>query len=473
MGIAGMAPNVNTMPVRIFDEYAIGVSDQAIVTAFTHAVMNGAHVINNSWGYSTITDVNASLTNVITNAMQNGRGGLGTIVVFASGNSHQSFSGVTYPANISGVIAVGAVDDSDVIFNYSSRGSQLDLVAPSGQTGSILGSGPCGTNNRIQLNGTVWSLDQPSSNGWNPGNTQITSPQCYNEYVWSSHSGQPTPAQPYTSNYGGTSAAAPQIAGAAALMLTVDPYLELSDIRNILQSTAVWAGHMGGSPPSNEYGHGRLNAYEAVKDAMPNQYAGHHFSSSVTLPDLSRIQGTTSLSSGVVLTVGSGNVTVIEGSMNSSGSTLAVNGRLIIDESATISGVEIEVSSSGELIIREGASLSFGSGQGIVAYGLVNINGTGNNQVTLQASGSGWNGVEIHSNNSSLRYVDIENATNGVSTFNVSGLVIQDVEVSNSTWDGFRFINTSTASPAGGFGRLRAEANEIGRASCRGRGERT
>src|SRR5690625_4104172 len=157
MGIAGMAPNVNTMPVRIFDEYAIGVSDRAIVTAFTHAVMNGAHVINNSWGYSTITDVNASLTNVITNAMQNGQGGLGTIVVFASGNSHQSFSGVTYPANISGVIAVGAVDDSDVIFNYSSRGSQLDLVAPSGQTGSILGSGPCGTNNRIQLNGTVWS----------------------------------------------------------------------------------------------------------------------------------------------------------------------------------------------------------------------------------------------------------------------------------------------------------------------------
>src|SRR5690625_3830916 len=120
----------------------MGVSDHAIVEYCSHEVMNGAHCIKYSWGYSSIKDVNASLTNVITNAMQNGRGGLGTIVVFASGNSHQSFSGVTYPANISGVIAVGAVDDSDVIFNYSSRSSQLVLVALRGQTGSILGSGP-------------------------------------------------------------------------------------------------------------------------------------------------------------------------------------------------------------------------------------------------------------------------------------------------------------------------------------------
>ncbi len=466
LGIAGLAPNVQVMPVRIFDEIGDGTDDNGLVNACAHAVNNGAEVINNSWGIffqdgSSVTDPNhiPALTNCITDAMENGRNGDGIVVIFASGNNGQE---VTYPANVPGVISVGAVDDSDEVFNYSSRGNELDIVAPSGEVGSRV-SVQCGFfDDRWQntLQGTVWSLDQDGPNGWNPGDTDIDPPDCFNEYQWSTHSGQPTPGQAYTAHFGGTSAAAPQISGAAALMLTVNPDLTLDQVRDILHNTADWSGHMGGSPPTDEYGHGRLNANEAVKEAMPNQYAGHSFTSSTTLPDLSRISGFTNLSSGVTLTIASGNVAVIEGSVSGSNSTLAVNGRLIIDTSASLNNVHIDVGSGGELIIRKDAALAFAGGQGIEANGIVTMEGTNSNRITLQRTGgSNWDGVELHADNSSLRYVDIHNAVNGVTSYNLSGLVIQNVEVFNSTWDGFRFINTSTASPAGGFGYLRAEAN--------------
>ena len=263
VGIAGIAPNVKIMPVRIFNDRGRGTTDALIRSAFSFAVNNGAHVINNSWAYNTSQDINPQLTTIIQTAMQTGRGGKGTIIVFAAGNNGGS---IRYPANISGVITVGAIDQNNTVFSYSARGSQLDVVAPSGLTGQHISSIQCDGLSRttIRLRGDVWTLDHNGQPGYNPGNYKISAPDCYNEWVWTSHSGKPVPNMRYTSHFGGTSAAAPQVSAVAALMLSKNPNLTLTQVRNILRQSADKVPGMGGQNFTNEYGYGRLNSYKAL-----------------------------------------------------------------------------------------------------------------------------------------------------------------------------------------------------------------
>lgn len=147
------------------------------------------------------------------------------MVVFASGNFHQNFSGVTFPANVNGVIAVGATDRNGNIWNYSSRGPQMDLVAPSGNVGGA---------------GDLVTTDRMGNLGYNNGN--------------------------YANNFGGTSAAAPQVAGVAALMLSVNAGLTENQVRTILQNTAT---DMGTAGFDNTFGFGRVNALAAMQQALP------------------------------------------------------------------------------------------------------------------------------------------------------------------------------------------------------------
>ena len=70
----------------------------------------------------------------------------------------------------------------------------------------------------------------------------------------------------YSNGFGGTSAAAPQVSGAAALMLSVNPNLTETQVRTFLQQSA-W--DMGAAGFDNTFGHGRLNAYAAVRAALP------------------------------------------------------------------------------------------------------------------------------------------------------------------------------------------------------------
>lgn len=461
-GIAGLAPEIEIMPVRIFGDRGQPVGDIDVSNAFDFAITNGAHIINNSWGvdptdseFEEVLGINQFIDDHSDDHL----------FVFSSGNDFNN-NAIGYPAYLDGVFTVGAVDQSDGVQSYSSTGSEINLVAPSGgdldDETSLDGCfGGDTLYSTITLNGNVWTLDQDGADGRNPGDTG-TEFNCRNTYNWSMPQGLPTPGNGYSAHFGGTSAAAPQAAGVAALMLSVNPGLTISQIQTILQNTADQVSGMGGQGFTNEYGHGRLNVNEAVKEAMPNQYAGSSFSSSATLPDFSRIEGVTNLSSGVTLTIASGNVAVIEGSVSGSASTLAVNGRLIIEESSSLSNVHIDVGSGGELIVRKDATLAFAGGQGIEGNGPVSLEGTNAARITLlRTGGTNWDGVELHADNSTLHYVDITHAVNGVTSYNVSGLSVQNVEVFNSTWDGFRFINTSTASPAGGFGYLRAEANGV------------
>jgi hypothetical protein len=83
--------------------------------------------------------------------------------------------------------------------------------------------------------------------------------------------------QNYTIWFNGTSAAAPQVAGIAALILSINPNLTLQQVRNIIESTTdkiggvtytLNAGEQAGLTWNNQMGYGRVNALRAVQAAL-------------------------------------------------------------------------------------------------------------------------------------------------------------------------------------------------------------
>ncbi|QLH31181.1 MAG: S8 family serine peptidase [Cyclobacteriaceae bacterium] len=247
VGIAGISPCTQIIPINIFNNWFLDFNfpqgqrlrfletAQDLAAGINFAWNNGAaDVLSNSWGFNTtngnLIPNSGQIIQAINNARTQGRGGLGSLVVFASGNSHQQFSGVTFPANVDGVITVGAIDRNGSIWNFSSRGTQMDLVAPSGN---------------VNLQGDVETTDRMNANGFEAGN--------------------------YTNRFGGTSAACPQVSGVAALMLSINPTLTEAQLANILRNTAT---DMGSAGFDNTFGFGRLNAQAAIQQALPTITGG-------------------------------------------------------------------------------------------------------------------------------------------------------------------------------------------------------
>lgn len=212
IGIKGIAYNTKLLPVNINLAYNVADIANAIYWAAQRA-----DVISCSWGCYQ----NSDIIDEITNARTNGRNGKGCVVVYAVGND--GASSIAFPANVSGVISVGSIDKNGNHCTYSNTGPELDLVAPSGA---------------CDWQGDVWTTDIMNGNVYN-GN--------------------------YMSYFGGTSAACPQVAGVAALMLSANPDLTESQVKSVLCSTA---SHIGNTIPNNTYGYGLVDAYEAVKEAV-------------------------------------------------------------------------------------------------------------------------------------------------------------------------------------------------------------
>lgn len=204
-GVTGIAPGVKILPVKILDSQDDG-STANLVAGINYAVSHGAQVINISAdGY---TDAEA-LQDALANAEAHN-----VVVVAAAGNSGKE--DYSYPAaSASTVLAVSASDVNDHVASFSSSGPYIDLAAP--------------------------GVDVRSS--W-----------------WSKQGGDG-----YTTA-SGTSAAAPFVAGAAALVLSAHPGLSAIDVREILEESAVDIGPAGIDAGS---GHGRLDAAAATRLAAP------------------------------------------------------------------------------------------------------------------------------------------------------------------------------------------------------------
>ncbi len=269
LGVAGIAPNALIYPVNIF---VGGETIAQLVTSINRAwdpAFGNADVISNSWGFRSPDNIPAIEQEII-NARTLGRvrNGVtrGCVVVFSSGNMHpvsgclDCFNGVAFPGKVNGVITVGAISNTGNIHDYSSRGAEMDLVAPSGAAGGAQ-IGGC----NIPA-GNIRTIDRPGANGYDAGD--------------------------FFNGFNGTSAAAPQVSGVAALVLSASPTLTETQVRTLLQQTAT---DMGSSGFDNTFGFGRLNAFGAVKAAINNAVLSgpSHICPSATFTITNQPAGTT------------------------------------------------------------------------------------------------------------------------------------------------------------------------------------
>ena len=223
IGIRGVASGVKILPINIGtgeldpDGHPIYVNNIKKANAIIWAVDNGADVLSCSWHSSSSSSL---IESAIDYARTEGRDMKGTVVVFSAGNNYPY--SVNFPASLDGVIAVGAVDRNGAICSYSSQGSSLNLVAPSSYD---------------IINGGVYTTA-------NTGKGELGN---------------------YTAEFGGTSAACPQVAGVAALMLSVNSLLTESQVRNKIQQTAEDLGTTGFD---SVFGYGLVDAYAAVLSSL-------------------------------------------------------------------------------------------------------------------------------------------------------------------------------------------------------------
>jgi len=233
-GIVGSAPNTRLMPVN-----GTSFSLRATEQMFDYCVKNGADVISCSWG---TTDSNFDLSpmkkEAIAEAARKGRNGKGCVIVFAVGNDDLDF--VNFYAAHPDVIAVAASTSQDQHAPYSNRGREVTVCAPSNGDWPITAA-------------RAW---------WDEGLSYETGDYRF----WRDGRSRGK----HYKHFGGTSSAAPLVAGVCALILTANPDLTAKEVRAILTQTADKIG----SPSeytnghSVKYGYGRINADKAVAEAL-------------------------------------------------------------------------------------------------------------------------------------------------------------------------------------------------------------
>ena len=216
----GMAPDAQIMVIRV----GLQFSDEPDVwEAMQYAADNGADSISMSLGWP--HDRNPDRATWRTNSENTIDAG--TAMVIAAGNegAGNEPDNVRTPGDVPRVITVGAVDCSDNIASFSSRGP------------------------------VTWQ-DVPAY-GDHPYPPGLTKPDV-------SGPGVNTKSHNLCAGYStksGTSMATPHVAGAVALMKSANPGLTHDDLKAILEDTSV---DLGAAGKDNVYGSGRIDAYEAV-----------------------------------------------------------------------------------------------------------------------------------------------------------------------------------------------------------------
>ena len=146
LGIAGVAPDVTIMPLKVLDASGQG-SYTGVAEAITYAVDNGANIINLGFGGVAQSDI---LKAAIDYAESHG-----VLVVAAAGNTGSNT--LMYPASYPYVLSVGAVSSDLNWASFSTFGSEINLVSPGVGVYSTLLGGSYGL-----MSGTSMSSAQVS-----------------------------------------------------------------------------------------------------------------------------------------------------------------------------------------------------------------------------------------------------------------------------------------------------------------------
>ncbi len=119
IGIAGIAPIAQIVPLRAFDADGNG-TDADIAAAIIYAADNGVQVLNMSFGDVILSPL---LRDAVHYAYEKN-----VVLVASSGNDGTSYP--HYPSDFSEVISVGSTSQDNVRSFFSSYGPSLALVAP-------------------------------------------------------------------------------------------------------------------------------------------------------------------------------------------------------------------------------------------------------------------------------------------------------------------------------------------------------
>lgn len=244
IGITGVAPDVQVLPVRVMDSGGSG-RIQDIVRGIRWAADQGADVINLSLITSSFRGEASSLVGLdggVADAIAYAHDA-GALVVAAAGNQNLD-PHCSQPASREGVVCVSATDAEERRAGYSTYPIKLDrltVVAPGGITGG------CGR-------GVVSTM---------PAGT-----------------GETDCGYPDTGGYGegaGTSMATPHVSGVAALLISLD--CDRAEVTELLTSTARNPETSARGEWGPIYGYGIVDAAAATSAAAdvcdPGGSAGH------------------------------------------------------------------------------------------------------------------------------------------------------------------------------------------------------
>lgn len=247
-GASGVAPDAHLMPIR----NASGLGSQNEADAIAWATDHGADVISCSWGpvdgdpndasdptHEQMALLPDSTRLAMEYAVREGRQGLGCVITWAAGNGNESIATDGY-ASRDEVIAVAACNDRGTRSYYSDFGEAVWCCFPSNDFGPPRPRTP-----------GIWTTDRRGNDG----------------YAALGRGGDP--AGNYTDSFGGTSSAAPGVAGVVALMLSTNPRLTWKEVKRRLADSCeqidVRRGRYDARGHSTLYGYGRVNARRAVE----------------------------------------------------------------------------------------------------------------------------------------------------------------------------------------------------------------
>lgn len=258
-GVAGVCLKCSVIPIKyIGNEMNLPPADRKL-NAIKWAVDAGAWVINNSWTIAPDKDndtdqcIDIPLDNFVKEmtdyAVEKGRNGLGTIIVWAAGNSACDTSGNPSLLDERNVVVSGLDLDGSLVY-YSNYGVNVDIAAPAGDADPAK-SGLITTD--VTQNGKGFN---PAFNDANAG---------YTDYM----------DQAYTKYFDGTSAAAPVVAGALALMLSANPSMTYDEAIDCMKkAAAVPQAECSYGEKSVCFGAGILDAGKMVELASGGECGG-------------------------------------------------------------------------------------------------------------------------------------------------------------------------------------------------------